>query len=303
MSKSAWMTYDGPKPVMPLSDQEYSSVAFAWRALLAVSTIEDSWEIVVQNYMEFEQTILRSALEGMVGADRDHSQAQDERLRFTRAFANLLSSCRAYLDQSGRELKRADCTEYAETLRVFAKREYDEKRSYALMEELRNYAQHRGLPIHGLTTGGSWSLIENNGRKEKGTYRFFAQATVTLTNFKDDSRFRKVLSRFPNDNKLNVTRLTREYVEALSQIHADLREEMASSTSAWKDEIRALLKRYALAADCTPAFILVGEYSDASPGLGTQMFEEVISRVEEMSRRNGALTNLSRRYVSTELAD
>lgn len=304
MSKSAWMTYDGPKPVLPLSDTEHSAVAFAWRALTAVAEVEDLWEIVVQNYMELESTLLRSALQSMVGAGRGHSQGQDERLRITRPLSNLLSSCRAYFDQVKRNLRAADCGDFADTFKQLASREYDANPSYAFMEALRNYAQHCGLPLHGTTIGGSWSLIETERGLEKGTYRFSASASIALDKLQADPEFKNsALAKFAGRDRLDVARLTREYIESLSQVQADLRDEMAASVTGWKGAVRSLLAQYAIAAECEPHFIMIGEYSGAEPSRGTQLFEGMLSRIEEMSKRNPALINLSRRYVSTELAE
>ena len=75
---------------------------------------------------------------------------------------------------------------------------------------------------------------------------------------------------------------------------------MATSVAGWKDAIRSLLKRVPQAAGREPLFILMGEYSSDQPNHGTQIFEGMLAGIEEMSRRNPALINLSRRYVSTE---
>ena len=202
MSKSAWITYDGPKPVLPLSDTEHDFVDFAWRALTAVAEIEDLWEIVIQNYQDLESTLLQSALQSMVGEYQDHRQGQDERLKITRSLSNLLSSCRAYLDQVRRNLKEAESDDTAKKFKLLTNREYDGSPSYAFMEELRNYAQHSGLPLHGTTIGGSWSLIETERGLEKGTHRFSATALIVLDKLRANGKFKKgTLDKFPGQGR------------------------------------------------------------------------------------------------------
>lgn len=302
MGYSAWMSYGGLKPILHLSDAEYSAVAFAWRALAAVAEIEDLWEIVIQNYVDLEGTLLRSALQSMVSDSNGHSQGQDERLRITRLLSNMLHSCRAYIYQVERNLKGAGREDTAEAFKRLVTQGKRNNSAFAFMEALRNYAQHYGLPLHGTSVGGSWSLVETKRGLEKGTYRFSASASIALNKLSADPEFPKsALARFPNQDRLDVARMAREYIEALSQIHDDLRHEMSASVAEWKDAIRALLERYAANANCTPAFILIGEYSRDEPSKGTQIFEDMLGRIEEMVRRNRVLTNLHRRYVSNEL--
>lgn len=302
MQYSAWMTYDWPKPVLELAESDFNGLIFSWRGLAAVANIEDLWEIIVQNYVDLESNFMKSALHSMVRDDGDHGFGQDERLKVARILSNLLSSCRSYLYQVPRHLAAANSEGAVTAFRDMTHREYDSCPSYAFMEALRNHAQHYGLPLHGTTIGGRWSFIETEHGLEKGSHRFSASATITLDRLRSDPDFKKsVLAQFQSQDSLDIVRLTREYIEALSRIHEDLRQEMSESVAGWKSKVRTVLARYAKEAGCRPHFVMIGEFLKNEPGRGVQIFEDLLVRVEQMVRRNRPLVNLPRRYVTTEL--
>lgn len=65
--------------------------------------------------------------------------------------------------------------------------EYDARLGYRVMEALRNYVQHRGLPLHSITVGGGWiDTEEGRRRKEKTTLYLNVDTLAEDKDFKKD---------------------------------------------------------------------------------------------------------------------
>jgi hypothetical protein len=75
------------------------------------------------------------------------------RLDIDRRLSNLLSSCRLYFDQIAHLLGETFGTASTEATRVNQERNnaYDQSFAYRFIEALRNFVQHRALPIDNIT--------------------------------------------------------------------------------------------------------------------------------------------------------
>src|SRR3546814_19996942 len=79
------------------------------------------------------------------------------------------------------------------------------------MEALRNYAQHRGLPLHGASFDAKWMGNLDEGDDDKGLLRHVALASINLAKIKGDKKFSaKLLAEIDGDlEHLDVATLTR----------------------------------------------------------------------------------------------
>jgi hypothetical protein len=304
VSYSLWMDVLAITPKLPIDQLEYDAILQAWRALANVAEIEDEWDCVIQNYIELEMEILRSAMHTMILNYESRSEMQDIRLSFARRLSNLLHSCRAYRDHTPHFLDSIPDLAFAGLFKSLTKKACDEHFSYRFMEALRNYAQHYGLPLHEATFDSSWSIELRDGRKEKGLQRHSVTATVNLDKLRADKKFKcSILTDLdPAIQQLDVATMTRKYLEVLCGVHVAMREKMAEVVNSWKITVRAAIARYADVNDGNVIALCVCDLADDdAPVSKTHIFDDMISETERKMRRNGSLINLHRRYVSNEL--
>jgi hypothetical protein len=170
------------------------------------------------------------------------------------------------------------------------------------MDAMRNYAQHRGVPLHGSTWSAQW-IGEKDTNEAKHQLRHIVTANVDLDKVRQDKKFKAAVRKeIEYADHLDVGTLTREYIEALGWVHSELRKAMKESVAGWKDTVRGAIARYADANGGNVVGLAAVEFTDDGR-LVSQMniFEDMLDRQERLARRNRNLVNLRRRFVSNEL--
>lgn len=126
----------------------YEEILAAYEMTNKFHSIHAVFEMVKDNFYEFEsvkfQALQKYILDGNEYCDNYHS------LNFrniNRLLTNLLSSVRKYLDYTNRQLS----DELQSEFKSFRSVEYDGSVSYRFMEQLRNYSQHREIPVDSIT--------------------------------------------------------------------------------------------------------------------------------------------------------
>ncbi len=138
-----------------LPEERYARIRDHKRNLVRALEIEERFDILLANYVEFETEVLGRSVEHNLYSGRDEHQMHEDRLGLNRRIVNLLTACRLYLDQLAHGMS-GTFGDGEETTAIGAarSREYDASFSYRLMEGLRDYVQHRGL------AAGSYSVMQ-----------------------------------------------------------------------------------------------------------------------------------------------
>ena len=140
----------GNVPEIEISESEYCAFQKARNILSNALEIEEKYEIVISNYLDFEQEILIATTKYMIREHLDYSDFFKVRLGFNIKLVNLLTAIRLYVDQLNQnvtECLSGNKKNKDDVKKLFSK-EYDENLYYRFMEALRNYVQHRGIPVH-----------------------------------------------------------------------------------------------------------------------------------------------------------
>jgi hypothetical protein len=98
--------------------------------------------------------------------------------------------------------------------------QYDSCLEYRIAEALRNYSQHRALPVHGLI-GPSTEVARSSQRD------FFVEPYLDPDELRQDGYFKaQVLKELPNDGEVvKLKPILRAYIDALCQIQDVFRNE------------------------------------------------------------------------------
>lgn len=294
-------------PSIEISEQHFKEIEFAKNGLIAVSLIEELFSAVLENYLEFEIDLLEvSARYLVLRPDFEPSIFQNDRERFNRRLMNLLSACRSYIDQSKHYI--SGLVGRGQTFDAVIKArsaQYDSILGYRAMELLRNYVQHQGFPIHGMSYANSW---ENSEERRKAKMRIVVSVRLKIEELRSDPEHqkpskRKILDELPHKQGMcDLRPLIREYITSLSVAHKVLRDEMNAYVLAWDSAYQGAEM---LAATTWPQESLVTlevcELDDTNQrARWVRLPNTVRERCKELVSRPIPHESLSRCFVSNE---
>ena len=200
--------------------------------LVTAYNIEATFDLLLENYAEFEQDFLRLSLRLSLFGEQGEPLAP--RRAMNRRVTNLLSSVRLYLDQVTRELNfiGGDQSPQADTLMQCRHNQYESSLAYRAMESLRNHAQHYGFPVHAIT-----SSLERENTNQESLLRAGLQLYVDLQRLKENPKFKKtVLDELRGRGAQGTRQLDAacaRVIEKLWEVHKFVRGEIAGDVASW----------------------------------------------------------------------
>lgn len=277
-----------------LGKSQYDSFKRASEVLSNGLAMEGKYEILVSNYLEFEKEILDHTAQLMVRNLYDYEDFFHVRMSFNRKLVNLLTSARLYVDQLYRHVKAAipgEQTVKEDVERLFSI-EYDKKLEYRFMEALRNYVQHRGIPVHLI---GLNSSSDNSGEERQLIY------SIELASLKEDLQgdddFKKsVLKEIPDEVDLKMA--TRVYIEGISKVHCAARklvEQSLKESRSIIDNARASYQKVYL-DESVVLYAICLEKNNVVDSVPLILDWDDIRL--KLTKRNSELVNLRNRYVT-----
>lgn len=286
----------GNSKAIELSEEEFNLIKSSWDFLSVIVKIEENWDCLIQNYIEFETDIIGTALNFMIRGATDYQESNDTRVELSRRLSNLLQSCRSYLDHTPKILTHCEVCDATNSFEGAKTSAYETNFSYRFMEELRNVAQHRGAPLHGFILSSNW----RDGVNGPKTLNEYTNALmVDIDTIRKDDRFKKrVLHEIETQQRqLDLGFLTREYIEGLSQVHENVRKCLFEVYTKSKNVVSGALTKYAVENNDHVLVLGICTKSDNDKSC-TNIFADLYKRIEVLTQRNRSLVNLNRRYVT-----
>lgn len=226
---------------------EYGLVKTARKNLLELLLLEETFDILIENFQEYEIELLSIASRDMIFNLTDDVSMSNERIIVSRRIVNLLSACTMYLDQSLHHLTTI-YGENSEKVKIAISKTnycYDNNFGYRVMEALRNHAQHRGFPIHSIMFSGEWLDIEDEDRSRLH-HTVIPRISVSALEF--DGKFKQVvlkeMQEAQSKHGLDIRPLIREYVECIGLIHEYIRDITRTDLMAWESSFNKVIERF-----------------------------------------------------------
>lgn len=231
----------GESNFVDISAEEFARAKEAKDNLFTLLGVEEKLDMLLENYAEYEQTLLNLALGHAIGHPLDWDSFRDGLFLMNRRLSNVLAVCRQYVDQVQHDFSSiyGSDGEMKDRLKGIFGDQYDRLLGYRVMDALRNYTQHRAFPVTMLSYPTAWD-------KERLHLHFRTKAAIRLEDVRDDkfsSRVREELRALGGDS-FDLTRFLREYVEGFCHAHTKIRELTQSEAERWGETIRATLQRY-----------------------------------------------------------
>lgn len=286
-----------------ISREDYESLKAARLRIFRALEIEEKMDILLENFAEYENERLSLALQDSLFSTPMWVEAMGRLHRMNRRAVNLLSSAKLYIDQVKHDSSiffSRDGNKKEEVEKLFSS-EYDSSPEYRIGEALRNFVQHRGLPVDQLSFPSQWEDRESGLR----VLHCSAEAMIDVGRLREEGGFKSgVLDELESASKqhLDLTLVLRLYVEGLGRVHEAMRVLL-------KDQIDRDRQRISDAMEGAKAAL-----SDTLTGLALVQVDEsgafqdrhylnlkAEERRQRLVKKNRALSSIAARYVSSAL--
>lgn len=282
-----------------ISHEQFRLLKEARSHLFEALSIEDKFNLVLENYAEFEQEVFSLTVKGMLFYNDDWSSGIDEIHVVNRRIINLLKMCRLYIDQTSHNIHSiyGSDSEQEKAIEGQKSQEYDSDRpGYRVMEAMRNYVQHRELPI---------DRLSKEVQKIKSGSDMFTKHTIRLhidiKTLKEDKKFkRRILTELEAlGESVEFAPLIRQYLASIGTIHFKIRELLSLDLSQWEEIIEISVNQYREFTSYIDGLQAVSV--DESKATETVfIFDDVIKRRRMLEDRSRYLTDYSSHFVSSE---
>lgn len=283
-----------------LTSDEFTSIKQARDRLAFLEDIEDKFEIFVDNFVALEQGLLDSALRLSLFGGGDWASKMDARQQFNRHLVNFLATARLYIDQVSHIVSDLGDPHLPGCFREQLRNQYDGRFGYRVMEALRNYSQHRSLPIVGVRESHR-AVEESAGRR----MRVSTEALLDTKELSSDPKFKStVLAELRasfGDPDVNIAPFVREYVEGIYVVHEWLRNETTAQLDQWKGLVTDAIAR-AVEFGFEPWTALGIVVADEETGAWSEAIHinpRLYERLEALRRKQYLLNNLATIYVAS----
>jgi len=282
--------------LIEITKHDYEELIKCKEILLELLSVEEKFNLVIENYFEFEATIFKIAAQFMIYRNQDYETFQNDRYLVIRRIINLLSASRLYLDHVSHHLSNLDQNDINKIIK-FTNKEYDLHFSYRFMEALRNHVQHRGIPFHKLSLN---SERVDDSDKIKYSAIPYVDISILMEDKKFKSKIRKELEEMGQE-KVNLSIYIRKYIASFGRIHSKIRENTSQLSekceSIISEKINLFKKKF---GDDIVALGIGLENDDRTTSGIVYLFSEFIERKNELIRKNRNLGNLENYFVSSE---
>lgn len=270
--------------------------------LREVVDIEQKFDILYSNFIELEEEIATITVRDAYRHFATLVELFDARLTVTRRVLNLLSSARLYVDQVKHHISalHPKNTTIKSEVESYFHHEYDALLGYRVMETLRNYSQHRGLPVHGMSYAANW-LDEELPTKR---LEYNAALILSVKELEKDASIKSsvMTELVALGENIDLKPLIREYIEGLANVHLKVRELVAPRTRQAESLVIQWREKFAKHAelDDPPVGLVAGrQHEDRTAEEFFSLTDNPIIYAAKLRARTRALQRLSMRSVAT----
>lgn len=292
----------GPKAFVPISKDEYESISQSHSGSLELLFLEEKYDLIVENYFEFETSLLEIVSRDMIRRDQSYHTFNLERGLVDRRIANLLMSTKVYVDHAKQHVHRIleNIDEVACDADSILSKQYDTRFGYRCMEALRNHVQHRGFPAHLIRWEHKW-IERENGKLMMNAISPYVQPE----RLREDGEFKKAVLKEMEEygENIDLKELIRDYIEGLSIAHSEIRQCLRQCADDWDNTLKKSIQRYTVEDPeksniglCAVKKSESDEYSD-----WIHILPDILEQRKYFENKNKSLVNLSKRFITSEI--
>lgn len=289
---------------LPISEAEFLAIKNAKEGLFQCLFIEEKFDLVAENLLDFETTLIDSTVSHMLFRNQDYQSFQGRRGAFNRRLVNLLTAGRTYIDHVKHHVKNVfhGDSALAPDISALFSREYDRRLGYRAAEALRNFVQHRGLPVHSTTFN---ACRVDSEERESDKLRYGVTPYLRPAELREDGEFKKAVLKELEElgDKVDLKHIVREYVEGLAAVHEDIRRELKYKIQEWEALLISAIERFQTEAgnEGVAGLAAVQRNTEGQWVQQVPVFSDFIDYRTALAQKNSGLSKLSRKYVTSEV--
>lgn len=284
-----------------LSEEEFTLLKEAKQKLSEVLHIEEKFNFIIENYLEFERELVNITLSKMIFPVyiSDWSLSANDIHLVNRRIVNLLTTSRLYIDQISHDLNRL-CGQntgipiYVEKLKS---REYDSVFGYRVMEALRNYVQHRGLPIHLLSY-----KVEKIDTQEGNEFKHKVSPIIRVEDLERDGKFKKtILDELRQANeKVDLKVLTREYIQSILNVHCFIRDLLLEDVKIWERTVNYAYEEYEKKFEKSEMITIIELDNNGFEKEMIHILYDILKRRKWLEEKNKRSNDFTKNFITGE---
>ncbi|MGQ5255259.1 hypothetical protein [Xanthomonas arboricola] len=284
----------GAYPSLEISEERYLMLCQSRRILSNSLLGEEAYDLLVSNHEEFERELTDIAVRQMMRSEYSYEAFFAIKSGLARRLANLVTAGRIYVDQVPRYHARTMGSKAdLRFARTVMNREYDRSFAYRFMETYRNHVQHYSATVDSMALG---SERDRKTRQLAYVVEPYAERAKLGLNKKFK---RDVLNEMPD--KVDLRRMARGYLAALSTVHAELRKRSSSIVTEAKANVATAIADYEAELGQKPAGLFAIQEKDGHELNSFPLLIDWHKAFELLVQRNHGYQDLERHYATTQL--
>ncbi|GLO69531.1 hypothetical protein MACH17_10480 [Phaeobacter inhibens] len=219
----------------PIDPELHQTLSKAITTVVSAMEIEELFQVFAHSFLNLEEDILKLSLEYayIERDDREHSDNffNKVRRRLNVRIITILTAFQSYDDQTNRILIHASHLPKVQQANKAARASaFDDNFSYRVCTALRNYAQHRDLPLGGFDIGARADFsCDKHGKVRKDSFRYDVSPWLNVTKLKGSSQTKRNLKNELEQiyhKYIDLKWLLRSFVSAVYHRHETLRQHL-----------------------------------------------------------------------------
>lgn len=289
-----------------ISEGEFAAIKDARDVIWAALGSEQKFDLMVENYYEFEREILDLSLQHSLALIRPWDDYAHDRQRVERRLGNLTFATRLLLDQmnhdavfllgrnssASQELKSVQATE-------------GEQLPHRTLLALRDRIQHQSFPEIGITYHSGWEGDEG-GEGPPRRLHGWLDLQLKVSDLEEgkrpgDKRLEKLVDDLSKlGDAIDLLDFVRKHVESVARIHARFLKLIDGRLVAAESLISESIERWRRATGGEGTLLAAARFGD-NGGIEEEvhLFEEPIRYRRALRKKNGGLASISKRFVSS----
>lgn len=230
----------GHSNLITLESSEYGKIKESREVLSLFAKFTENYRIVLDAYERVEDAIHQVSISNLLHGFGGYSESLQRRIHLNSALIGYLASARYFLDSSDKILPKLISETKSEEFVAFRASIYDNSKEYRFIEALRNYVQHRDLPIDSLKHN---NFIEETDNREDSDLVTSISLLASREKLSSDNKFkREVLEGMPE--LIDIIQCLRAHMARLWSMHDRITKNHSDIASSARTEIEAQIERY-----------------------------------------------------------
>jgi len=281
-----------------MTEKEFNELKLAKDTLTNFFSLTENYRVVVESYRAVEKAKHDAELEHILYSRLGYDNFSDARVALNSPLVGYLASARYFLDSTNKILPKSLSQAQVESFNKFRSNIYDTISEYRFVEALRNYVQHRELPVHNVTYH---NYVEDSNNIETSDKVSSLSLRAVRQNLREDKKFKKAaLEGMPA--VIDIIYCIRFHMEGMWKLH----DYLVRSHFELLDEARSVVSNAIERFEEDPGERSFGLHAIASLS-ETEETEKVPLLLEwddarrAALKRIGNLNNLNKRYVTGKI--